>query len=326
MKLLVLGYSVTAEKNSYVEYARERLSGEGGLTVAKVGYGGLQPHDARYLFPSVIRREAPDIIVLDQATPAFRKFTSNAAEYRLCLLSVIRICQRQGIRLALLDLPRTDVDYADDWVTRLHAEEAARADIPCLRVAGRPEDVWDEVHPTETGKEHYADALVGLIAQARVPAGDSGLLANVPEYDCLELDDRAPPALGRKIFERGGDIVTMVQLDEDQSVAFDFGSLVTIRAVSYLMGPRTGYLELVVDGRTFTALAYDGFCYYERLGVYSLDPRAVPPGARGMRLTIRQLRGLPEVPLRKGDPYTGPRSGAVAHVFLERDRPVEDAA
>lgn len=119
MKVLVLGYSVTAEKNSYVEFAARDIA-DPDIQLTKVGYGGLQPHHARFLFPAVIAKENPDTIILDQSTPPFRKFTKDLADYEKCVLSVVRECKDRGIRLAVLDLPRTDVDYSEDWVTECH--------------------------------------------------------------------------------------------------------------------------------------------------------------------------------------------------------------
>lgn len=56
MKVLVLGYSVTAEGLGFVGIAKEALERNHNAELVKVGLGGLQPYHARYLFSESLRR------------------------------------------------------------------------------------------------------------------------------------------------------------------------------------------------------------------------------------------------------------------------------
>ncbi|SPF81785.1 SGNH/GDSL hydrolase family protein [Pseudoprimorskyibacter insulae] len=322
MKILVLGFSVTVENNGFVEQARARLSGPDAPVLVKTGMGGMQPYHGRYLFPSIIERHQPDAIVLDIATPAFRNFSTSQAPYKASLHSVLRTCRDQGIRLALLDLPRNDVDYADDWVTRYNAKVCARLGLPHHIVPLTDGLLRDEVHPTSEGQAIYADVLLDLMGQAAlVPELPPEMIENLPWFDAVAVDDIAPPELPREHIDRGDLAVELVELAAGQTVEIDLGEPVKVCGLTSRMGPRTGTLELRMGGSTLRQASYDQFCYYNRVGAALFGGQNASAAKVCETLRITQLPDLPDVALRKGEADTGPRLGGLGHLFIETDAP-----
>lgn len=315
MRVLVLGYSVTAEKQSYVELAAERLKGT--HTLHKIGFGGLQPHDARHLFPEIIAAHAPNILILDQATPAFRKFTSDVNEYEKTVLNILRECWTRNIRLSLLDFPRTDVDYDQDWVTTAHRRLCAETSIPHFQVTLDDGFVWDEVHPTDSGRIAYASTLISAIETAKVPQCHESHFVDLPVYSNVRVSDLVDARIPRRAYSRGGYEVDLVDLSPDVDLVIDLPPDTILKSCSALMGPRTGRIDAKLDGRALNFMAHDKFCYYERLGVFPFRDMQHPKGIRTSRLTLSQSSDLPGIELSKGAPNKDPRIGAIGHIFFE---------
>lgn len=289
MKILVLGFSVTAEKTGFVEQARAQLNGPNAPVIVKAGMGGMQPHHGRYLFPGIIAQHAPDIIVLDIATPAFRNFSVSQAPYKSAFHSVLRLCQDRGIRLAVLDLPRTDVDYADDWVTAYNAKLCADLELPYRAMPLTDGLLRDEVHPTPEGQAIYAEALLELFPQAAPVTLPSDLIEGLPYFDAIAVDDIAPSNLTRKRIDRGDFAVEMVELPAGSTIDFDLGGQVKVCGLTSQMGPRTGWLLLHMDGATLRQLSYDKFCYYDRVGAVLFGGQNVNGAKMCSTLKIEQL-------------------------------------
>ncbi|MGR3378669.1 SGNH/GDSL hydrolase family protein [Salipiger abyssi] len=319
MKILVLGFSVTAEKAGFVEQARARLGGTGVSELVKTGMGGMQPYHGRYLFPSVIAQHTPDAIVLDMATPAFRNFSVSQDPYKSALHSVLRLCHERGIRLAVLDLPRTDVEYSDDWVTRYNARLCADLGLPYLAVPLTRGLLRDEVHPTAEGQETYAEALLELMGQtAPVPALPPTLTEGLARFDAIAVDGIAPPTLPREHIDRGELRVEMVEIAAGQAIDISLDGPIRVCGLTSRMGPRTGWLELTMRGSTLRQASYDKFCYYNRVGAALFGGQNAGGAITCDRLRVTQLPDQPDVALLKGEVDTRPRLGALGHIFIER--------
>jgi hypothetical protein len=162
MKILCLGFSVTEQQPGYVDVIAEKLKGDTEIEVSRVGLGGLQPSHARYLFPSIIQGHKPDVIIIDHATPAFRNWTTDHNSYKNSLKSLLRECYECSIRILLIDFPRTDVEYSNDWVTAYHSELSGKLSIPHKIIPRKEGILRDEVHTTELGNIYYAEEILIL--------------------------------------------------------------------------------------------------------------------------------------------------------------------
>lgn len=313
-KILVLGFSVTAERPGFVGLAKDTLEQRHNAEVVKVGLGGLQPYHARYLFPQIIADHDPDILILDHATPAFRNFYNDQADYRNSLLSILRECYERRIRVAVIDFPRTDVDYDTDWVSKCHERISSALKIPYLRIPVTEGVLRDEVHTTEFGSRFYADALLRIVPLAVEPDVEPAYFEGVPRYGSVKIADILPDEATTTI-DRGGYATDMITIPARKTLTIPFASPQHIGGFTTLMGPRTGTLELQFSTVTRRQMAYDQFCYYERMGAFVMpeDVRALPASS----LKITQTADVPAVVLLKGEKNTDTRVGAIGHIFTE---------
>lgn len=322
MKVLVLGYSVTAEKNGYVHKAQARIS-RPGVVIDKVGYGGMKPDQARHLFPDLINARSPDIVILEQATPAIlgrgQRGIEADTDYRNSILSIVRLCAEKNIRFGLLDLPRSNVNYDRDWVTALHRNIAEGTRSAYKRVSLDDGFLNDAVHPTEKATDVYADAFLEIIAKAEyLPSLSEFDFGEVPEYNQIQFARRAPSAFARRSFERAGAQTELVVLPANETLEIDLEEDLLVKGCSFLMGPQTSTLHFALGDFREDFEAYDKYCYYSRINANRFNFDGVTRGVRASRICVQQSDKMPSVPLRKGTVDCATREGGLGSILVER--------
>lgn len=319
MKILVLGFSVTAERPGFVGLAKEELERRYNAEVTKVGLGGLQPYHARYIFPEIITDHDPDILILDHATPAFRNFYNDREDYRQSLLSVIRLCNDRGIKLAMIDFPRTDVDYDNDWVSQCHDLICGTLNIPYRRVPVTEGVLRDEVHTTDYGSRFYADILLEMVPKAIELDIDPDYFADVPHYDSVRVADIVPDRDTLTV-DRGGYVSDLVKLAAGETLNIPFDIPRKLCGFTSMMGPRTGTFEITAGSLKRRQQSYDQFCYYERMGAFVINEGIKSPPVD--EISVTQTAETPNIELLKGTKNTDSRVGAIGHIFTESRAPV----
>jgi len=317
MKVLVLGYSVTAEGPGFVEIAERSLGTGSGISLVKAGLAGLQPYHARYLFPEILRQHQPDAVVLDQSTPAYRNFLQGPGDYYRTLKALMRDCQTAGIRFGFLDLPRSDVDFGNDWVVSHHAELAEAYGVPHVIVPLAAGRLRDEVHPTEDGRKQYAEALLSILGQLAPLDGPADTFGDAPHYDALMTTRLVGHHMPRYMLSRGGYDEEMVYVASGMTLTIPFPKPYLVRGFSGLMWPRCGELEIKLGDTVIRRQMYNEFCYYPRMGAVLFGGPNAPQGATAGWANFRQLPEQPGIPLRKGMVNTMPRLGAIGSIFVE---------
>jgi len=319
-----LGFSVTAENNGYVEKFADM---KGALEVSKLGLGGVHPHHARYLLSRFIDESHFDLFVLEFSTSAFRKFLSRK-EYVFSLVYLINKILHKGAKVGILDLPRSDVDITSDWVHDLHKTIAERFNIPWLSFDAHFDKSYrsninllrDEVHTTSEGSNVYAQFLVDnwdkfncIDSFTFINKKYAHVYSSIPANDLVPfLDDKQT---SNYLFNRSGyEVNTQVITPKVELCYINSFEGMTIDGCSFLMGPQSGKIYLEIDGqKTFTIEAYDGFCYYTRLGCIKL------PSTHFSKLKLSQCKEIPEVQLHKGDRDVGPRVGYIGDLFVSTE-------
>jgi len=304
--VLVLGFSVTAENPGFVEAARKALEPEAGITLHKIGLGGLQPYHMRHMLDEIFEDVAPDLVIAELATPAFRSFPRPPEDHQDTVDALVACCAARNVALGFLDLPRTDVDSETDWVFAMHKATCDAHGLPYLRGPEGEGLLRDVVHTTPEGTQAYADILLELLDRPLVvPQGPSGTVRK--GFGSVLIGRVAPQDL--YAFSRGGYTVETPQLAAGQTVTIPFGKPTKVCGISYLMGPRTGKLRLVNGTEERIIPCYDQFCYYERFGAMMFEPRLWDA------VEITQLPDMPDTELLKGEPDLSERLGFPAHVF-----------
>lgn len=302
-RVLVLGFSVTAEKDGYVEAANaSKDSLPRPITLRKVGLGGFHPSNIPPFLDYILDKERPDAVVYEIATSSFRNQTNADINHKPILGALLNGCYTRGLPCAFLDLPRTDVDYADDWVSRVHKETFARFDLPYRLVMPEEDMFKDVVHPTPEGRDTMARTLLKLISDMISPP------QHVPPAIAVK-DQRSSFALSRimseksgRRFERAGFEIRCAELHPGRPLKINLPEPTRLFGLLAVAGPTSGQLRLSVpDGEERTVQTYDSFCYYERMKVMTFPPLAASD------VILAQLPAIPDVDLRKGDKDTGPR-------------------
>jgi len=306
-KVLVLGFSVTGEKNGYVEQA----IGDWplGVTLVKAAIGGLMPSWIKFFAAGIFDDIKPDAVVFDLATPMFRKLPDAESQHRVSVEWMLHLCQQREIAVAFLDLPRTDVDEATDWVYAYHCALARKEGLGYKSVFSQPNMFRDEVHPTESGKIVYSEALRDLICEIVENPKIPPPYCPDARYSTISIAGDSPT----RNFSRAGFTVGVVDLVPGESIVCTLTLGWRLVGLSYLMGPRTGFFTLSGGGRDVIVPAYDKHCYFERFGVRLFHPIV------DTKIKIEQMNTIPDVDLLKGEPDLRARVGSLAHLLVEQD-------
>lgn len=314
MHILVVGFSVTAE-HSFVEICRERL-GQGSTTrIDKAGIGGWFPFLLRHVIGEILDQYRPDHVVFEIATPSLRGQDRPHADHLdsiRCLAATA--VQRGARRVSFLDLPRSDVDEATDWMWPMHRDFCAAHGLGYAAVPLRDGMLRDVVHPSDAGKQAFADALMALLETPDIPDDARAALTAIRNpYGSIPAHRYGRGSAGLRDYARSGYEVTPVRIPAGDTVRFDFGQPVRVLGYSMLIGPASGALTLTAGETTHRAEGHDAFCYYERIAATFFAERACTS------LTIRQEPEQPGIALLKGEVNTGPRMGHICSFFVAGD-------
>lgn len=310
-RFLVIGFSVTAETNGFVEVASALLKDVLDIEILKVGFGGFQPHHVRYLVPEILAMHKPTHVILESSTPAFRLFSRGSDDHQATLDSIYANCCAQGINLAFLELPRIDVDFSTDWVHKMHKDFCKKYCLDQEVVKLEKGFIRDHVHPTDVGKHHFAEALVRLIK--RVLANPFHSYKNVEKsrFGALRIADLVDTSLARSPFSRGGYSVDFIAIPQETEISVHLNETKVIVGITMLMGPQTGVLSVAGYEKVLDINCYDEYCYYSRLGARLFDQIETDV------LTFTQLSSLPSKQLLKGEKDRGNRIGGLGHLLYE---------
>lgn len=305
LKVLFLGFSVTADSNGYVE-SLQNLQMD-GYSFIKVGIGGIQPHHLAFLSRSILEGCTADIVVLEISTAAFRSFLSKGL-YIFSLLYIIRSILKFGALPVLLDIPRADVNVGSDWVFDVNQKVCIDLNLERVVIDGDREFsikdlLRDGIHTNNDGADFIARRLMSFFKDLTL-SNMSKDFFSLPPFQSLEdvlLDLRFPDyseSLTIKNFRRTGLELQFFERKSGELLTYLGGpNLSFVHGVTYIMGPdtatfkvRDGSYELIVD-------SIDEFCYYERLGIMFFGLKSgfhcqdVVVESRAERNTVRLSKG-----------------------------------
>jgi hypothetical protein len=318
MKVLALGFSVTAQYPGYVGIISSAWKDDADLDIIGVGLGGLQHYHTRYLFPAIINEHKPDVIIIDHATPAFRNWASDIVgqqDYKKSMMSLLRVCCEHKVRVLLIDFPRADVDYNNDWVTIYHKEISDALSIPYKLLQLKDKILRDEVHTTKLGDIYYAEEVVQLIGQAALVTKldlYADLLSDLPRYDSVLASEICVDKNEKVFFSRSGYSEYFIKINEGETIALDFGKKMLISGYSNLIGPLSGFMEMNINGKINRHLNYDQHCYYNRIKATILSESVI-----SSQLAIKQVPEIPDIKLLKGDKNFQKRIGAIGRILIQ---------
>lgn len=315
MKVLVFGFSVTAEAAGYVErWSAENGSSYPDLTISKVGIGGLQPFSIRHLLGGILDKNDPDALIVEIATAATRglpPLKERLEDHQDTVTAIFSECQRRGIKCGFLDLPLTGVNPDKDWMAQVHFQMCAQHKVPRAVVKYREGTLRDNVHPNDVGKAIYADAFAGLLKDVLEAECSFDGLEGARRFGAYTVDMLTVDGGTRREFSRGGFLVPALSIPARETVVITLPNEVVVSGVLALMGPQTGIVEIDLAGKPQSVCFYDPHCYYERVGGRRVEPAVTS------RLTITQTEEVPAIQLLKGEKNTSSRIGGLTHILYE---------
>jgi len=318
MKVLVLGYSVTAETPGFVEIA-DAMPETASYTLHKVGLGGFQPSSAIHVFNTEIQRWHPDIVILEQSTPAFRLYSPNRSDYSLWLMSLLRSCAEINAKFGFLELPRRDLDFQNDWVIDLHKDYCERYGLG--QIIG-PKDrglLRDEVHPNENGRQYFAESLIAAIKGSGAIRIDNSEFIGVPEYMALQINKMiGSEKFSVETYNRSGFDSDMIFLKPKETLSISFDQPICINGYIGMSGPKSGNMWVTLNDECKKIAMHDKYSYYNRPSAHILYSHSNVNKYQCMKIDFEQSPELPDVELLKGEKDTSIRSGAVSHLLVTK--------
>ena len=304
MKVLVLGFSVTADNDGFVE--RFISTNFENLKVSKIALGGVQPHHLAFLVRDLLSNKSFDLVILDISTAGFRSFLKKSI-YLLSLINILKEVMLIGAKPIIFDIPRADIDPYKDWVFSTNEKICKLFNIQYIRAIDYMEGPLnnyfrDGIHTNSTGANLLAEVLLNNINSSMCdefsPTYDS-----LPEVvKSIQLDIYSPDdtSFNKVEFSRAGYIKSFLQLKESEILQVSVSEQLYCNGVFYLMGPETGKfrLDFGEDEKTITAL--DSHCYYRRLGVSFFEGISIRN-----KITLINDPIRPNVELIKGTLQTG---------------------
>ena len=321
MKILVFGFSVTGDPQGYVEFWKNRYSANhSDIELDKIAIGGLTPAQGRHLVSSMIQQYQPSILIFEISTPIYRLrigTADNITEHTETVNFLVRLCEENGILCGFLDLPQESLDKSRDWMGNIHHDLLGALGVPLASVDLQPSTLRDNVHPNDTGRAIYADALEDLVGRVRLSTSRNYYLAKSDIFfDAVHVEDLERDADEFVEFERNGFRTRMLLLSAGQGVNLKLSQPATIVGVIVAMGPKTGYMDIRMNGVGEVISCYDINCYYLRVGARLLPPRT------GDTITVVQGQQVPDIFPLKGTKDPGERVGGITHVLFQKDWPV----
>ncbi|WP_233829897.1 SGNH/GDSL hydrolase family protein [Paraburkholderia sp. ZP32-5] len=304
-KVLFLGFSVTEQRWSYAYELKDRWENSGFAHVSIVALGGFQPSSALHYLEEVLARDFYDTVVLEVSTSNWRIGSNRPISFGWPLRYLVESVLRAGAKPVFLCLPRTGIDYSADLATDVTREVANEYGVPLLQLDvemagnGVLEKMHpDGIHPTPEGAKWTAnrieDELKALIASER-PSFKNEYFFQPNTFWVEKLLPSTAPDDYR--IDRGGYPSNCASITPNKVRYFDVGREITVFGIMIGHCPTGSKITMIADGGiSWTALAYDEFCYYQRITV-----RQTPEfTARTFAFTVS--RDLPDVKLAKGEP------------------------
>lgn len=293
---------MTAESNGYVETITEL---DDSISIEKIAFGGIQPHHLAFFVNKIFSGKTYDYIFLEISTAGFRSFLKKEL-YLASLLYILREIRRVGAAPVIVDLPREDVNYENDWVTRIHSSLSKALGISHINVTYLLKNdiksyLRDGIHTNQIGAKSFGAIIYREIQRGLIRKSDLFESFKFPfdDSDKLYLLDVDPKE--RKFsFARSGFSQDFISLGESEFIEFCVPDGYRAVGLSFLMGPRSGYIAIKNIKHKKEILTRDQFSYYTRLGVQYFSPLTFTE-----KVEILTINKAVDVKLLKGEQFNG---------------------
>lgn len=270
-KILVIGFSVTLQKNSYFDLVKENFKSD---ELEYFAIGGTNLHAILYML-NIIELQQYDICILEVSTSS-RWLAQDYNRYYSIIKLIINYLQASELAIGFLHFSRLDV-LADDALYNAIYDVALEKNIKIklldeiLQNHTLEECVYDGIHTNTKGSRLYADACTQLIeelifdTQFKSQNFSNNLFKKYQpqllDIYHIELDGN----FSHNVYERGGIFRHLMIIPENESVELNFAKEYYLNGLLLKIGPETGILKIFQDDKLIIErLIYDERSYYER--------------------------------------------------------------
>jgi hypothetical protein len=323
--IVFFGLSVTEASPGVVGKLKSRFLDR---EISKITFGGMHPNQVKFLFKDHLKKVDAKYVVLEWSTSAFRGWFTHKEYCTSFIFMIAAIIESKKIPM-VVDFPRSDVDYSNDWVVNFHTRISRDVGIPYLDLTKKWKNYFDTysdfledgIHANQAGLSFYADevgdALEYLVANPVKLNVDNSVFDSHSEianlFYCEKIADMAIDIekYQTNIFSRSGYENELFVIPAGETIQLDTGSADwIIVGFTFISGPETGEFEISSEGTQLLQLqTYDQFCYYKRLSARIFHKHV-------SAISIRQSPVIPQVTLRKGVTNEEPRVGYIGDVFV----------
>lgn len=322
-KILVVGFSVTEMPSSYFAIAQHAARARGlDFELYQCGIGGITTESLPYFIDHILDAH-PDCthVVFEVASSYVRQVYAQHISYNPSydfeiwkqIERLILSCHTRGKEAMFFNLPRKDVNYANDMLEAIIAKVCDAYATPVLSVSSEAllsktdlsTLLLDEVHPSPLAAQLYSEKLLAFLARLPIPTVRNSYVTEL-RYDSIQLAAQCSKTI--REFRRHGYRERYVSLKEGTPVRIDLGSPRNIEGFSVLCGPKSGMLYITTDiKREF--FCYDEHCYYERMMT------SVQPLGEAKTITFEMSSVVPDIELLKGQKNTEAREIGLFYLF-----------
>lgn len=296
--------------------------------ITKISFGGMHPNQVKFLFKDHLKKVDAKYIVLEWSTSAFRGWFTPKEYCTSFIFMIAAIIESKKIPI-VVDLPRSDVDYSNDWVVNFHTRILRDVGIPYLDLTKKwnkhfcsySEFLVDGIHANQSGQSFYTseigDILDYVVSNPVKLDVDNSVFDSASDITKLFYCEKiANITIDNKnyqtqVFARSGYENELFIIPSGETIQLDTGSADRIIVgFTFMSGPDTGEFEISSEGTRLLQLqTYDQFCYYKRLNSTIFHKHV-------SSMVIRQSPVIPQVALRKGAANEEPRVGYIGDVFV----------
>jgi hypothetical protein len=317
--ILCLGYSVTEQKNGYVDCANEILTAsKASFALTKSGWGGHTLDTLAYCIDEIIGSGAFAGVLLEIFTSHIRAL--GAEQIRFYLDQLLAALAEARLPVGFVYMYDDEVKHDGDFLVGIITDYATKYGIPLLNLvaeirrydkAERDKLFFDVVHTTPPGAKLYAERVVAFLSSQPVRSDYIRHFSGVKRR--LHAVPLASMCSSPPTFElaRNGIPWRFYEIKEGASLSLSLPSAVQLTGAMLTYAPDAGEMrfENARTGEAASIVPYDSHSYYIRSGFFPLNIGSVGD------IVIRQTANLPPHTPLKGEKYLGPRVGRISHLF-----------
>lgn len=330
MKILILGFSVTADPSGFAPRVKSYLSRIPGLEIDICGIGGGNVLIMPPIFDQLSAKSGPyDFVFLELATSVYGSKQSNWSECLNLLYDLLSRVQSTGARIGLINLYRSDYEYQFHVFDMIIESIAMRYNLALLdKAMGLERDLGPEfcksllrdvVHTNVLGAMTQADWVSDFIQKSIVSIIPQHLLP-LPKYQASFLTFSSNPKVHPKElfkYKRAGLELDCMILNEDESCSLLLPEEAIVYGISFCRHSLCGKIQLNYGHQTknIDVMMYDQNSYYTHFGF-----QRIPHISNAIEITVTQSSETPTIQLTKGEKSIGKRFGLLHAIWLLKSK------